>query len=62
MNARRSFYVNPKQDGFAAFPGELRQSHVIDIRFAIPANDDVPVKLRLARCRALLLHLIAKMG
>lgn len=61
MNARRSFYLNSKQDDFATVAGELRQSDLVDIPFAIPANDNVPVKLRLsARCRALLLHLIAK--
>jgi predicted transglutaminase-like cysteine proteinase len=61
MNARRSFYLNSKQDDFVTVAGELRQSDLVDIPFAIPANDNVPVKLRLsARCRALLLHLIAK--
>ncbi len=60
MHARRSFYVNPKLDNFAAFPGEFRQSDLVHIPFAILANDNVPVKLRLTRCRALLLHLIAK--
>jgi predicted transglutaminase-like cysteine proteinase len=61
MNARRSFYLNSKQDDFATVAGEFRQSDLVDIPFAIPANDNVPVKLGLsARCRALLVYLIPK--
>ena len=61
MDARRSFYLNLKQDDFAPFSGEFRHSDPVDIPFAIPANDNLPVKLRLsARCWALLFHLMAK--
>jgi hypothetical protein len=60
MDARRSFYLNSKQDDFTDLSAEMRRPDPIDIPYVISANDNVPGRVRLsARCRALLLRLIA---
>jgi hypothetical protein len=60
MDARRSFYLNSKQDDFTDLSAEMRRPDPVDIPYVISANDNVPARVRLsARCRALLLRLIA---
>jgi hypothetical protein len=57
MNARRSFYLNCKQNDFAELDQERSR---IAIPYTIPANENLPTRIRLsARCRALFRRLIA---
>ena len=62
MDARRSFYLNSRQNDFADPSAGLSRSDLVDtdIPFVIPANDNVPAKGWLAaNCRTLFLKLIA---
>jgi hypothetical protein len=62
MDARRSFYLNSRQNDFAELSAEMRRSDRIDIDilYVTPANDNVPARGWLsARCRTLFLRLIA---
>jgi hypothetical protein len=59
MDARRSFYLGPKQDDFAEFAVEPNRPKDVDIPYATPSNDNVPARaVSLERCRALLRRLI----
>jgi len=60
MDARRSFYLNSKQDDFTDLSAEMRRPGPADIPYVISANDNMPASVRLsARCRSMLLRLIA---
>jgi tRNA A37 threonylcarbamoyladenosine dehydratase len=60
MDTSRSYYLNSRQDDFAELDADKCQSDTTDIAYVIPANDNVPTKVRLsARCRALLRRLMA---
>jgi hypothetical protein len=55
MDTSRSYYLNSRQDDFEELDADKCQSDTTDIAYVIPANDNVPTKVRLsARCRALL--------
>jgi hypothetical protein len=60
MDARRSFYLNSRRDDFTDLSGEMQRSDPVDVCHVSPANDNTPVRVRLAaHCRALLVRLIA---
>jgi hypothetical protein len=44
MDARRSFYLGPKQDDFAEFAAEPNRPKDVDIPYATPSNDNVPAR------------------
>jgi hypothetical protein len=59
MDTSRSYYLNSRQDDFEELDADKCQSDTTDIAYVIPANDNVPTKVRLsARCRALLRRLM----
>lgn len=63
MDARRSFYLNSKQDDLADPSGEIRRFDRVDIPYVVPANDNLPAKISLsARCQALIFRLITMRG
>jgi hypothetical protein len=59
MDTRRSFYLMSRQDDFSELDAvELDDIDISDIPWLIPANDNMPAKVRLtARCGALLRRL-----
>jgi tRNA A37 threonylcarbamoyladenosine dehydratase len=60
MDTCRSYYLNSRQDDFAELDADKCHPDTTDIAYVIPANDNVPTKVRLsARCRALLRRLMA---
>ncbi len=58
MNARRSFYLNPRQSDFTdlSVRSEIADT---DIPYVVPANDNVPTRGWLASSLALFFWLIA---
>jgi hypothetical protein len=59
MDTSRTYYLNSRQDDFEELDADKCQCDTTDIAYVIPANDNVPTKVRLsARCRALLRRLM----
>jgi len=62
MDARRSFYLNSRQNDFADLSAGMPRSDIADtdIPYVMSANDNVPAKgWRSAICRNLFSRLIA---
>ena len=47
MDTSRSYYLNSRQDDFEELDADKCQSDTTDIAYVIPANDNVPAKVRL---------------
>jgi hypothetical protein len=63
MDARRSYYLNSRQDDLAEVDAAKGEHDTTDLPYVIPANDNAPTKVRLAaRCGTLLRRLIALHG